>query len=306
MLDLKLLKTFVAVGNLLHFARAADALHSTQPGVTQHIARLEAQLGVQLFHRSKRSVSLTDAGQTLLRHAAQMLALAERMQDEARAFADGYGGQLAIGLSSVILHSALPERIELFRRRHPLIRLDPIVESADRLCELIDARLVDVLVTTLPAHDAALQTVKLDARVPMGVALPDTHRLACERKVSIGDLGDEPFHTVPRHLHPEFYDSLTAAVRRRGRSIRIAGHEVSFTNLLARVALGGGVALVPCAYAGIATAGVKVVPISDRSLASLQTYVVYPRKHGLLAIEQFVHAMIEQGKPAKRTRRSPL
>jgi DNA-binding transcriptional LysR family regulator len=304
MLDLKLLKTFVAVGKLLHFARAAEALHSTQPGVTQHIARLEAQLGVQLFHRSKRSVSLTEAGQTLLRHASQMLALAERMQDEARAFAEGYGGQLSVGLSSVILHSALPERIDLFRRNHPLIRVDPVVESADRLCELIDARLVDVLVTTLPAHDAALQTVKLDARVSMGVALPDTHRLAQARTISIGELADEPFYTVPRHLHPEFYDSLTAVIRRRGRSLRVAGHEVSFTNLLARVALGGGVALVPSAYAGIATPGVKVTPISDRPLSSLQTYVVYPREHARLAAEQFVRAMADHGKPAKRARRS--
>ena len=304
MLDLKLLKTFVAVGKLLHFARAAEALHSTQPGVTQHIARLEAQLCVQLFHRSKRAVSLTEAGETLLRHASQMLALADRMQDEAQAFAEGYGGQLAIGLSSVILHSALPARIDRFRRKHPLIRLDPIVESADRLCELIDARLVDVLVTTLPAHDAALHTVKLDASVPMGVALPETHRLAGERTLSIGDLADEPFYTVPRHLHPEFYDSLTAVIRRRGRSVRIAGHEVSFTNLLARVALGGGVALVPSAYAGIATPGAKVVPIVDRPLSSLQTYVVYPRSHGRLAVEQFVHAMTDHSKPAKRARRS--
>lgn len=305
MLDLKLLKTFVAVGNALHFGRAAEALHATQPGVTQHIAKLEEQLGIQLFHRSKRSVSLTEAGQTLLAHATQMLALADRMQSEARSVADGFGGQLAIGLSSVIIHSELPERINAFRRAHPLIRIQPSVESADRLDGLLDASLVDVLVTTLPARDDTLLAVKLDVRIAMSVAMPAVHPLANERALSIGDLANEPFYTVPRDRYPEVYDSLTAIIRRRGRTARIAGHEVSFTNLLARVALGDGVALVPSAYAGIATAGVKVVPVSDASLSSLPTYLVHRRGDTRLAVKQFIRAMTERGARTSSARRAP-
>ncbi|GJH30264.1 LysR family transcriptional regulator [Caballeronia novacaledonica] len=294
MLDLKLLKTFVVVGDLLHFGRAAEALHSTQPGVTQHIARLEEQLGVQLLRRSKRAVSLTEAGTTLLRQASQMLALADRMHADAHAMADGLGGHLLIGLSSAIIHSTVPACIRAFRHAHPLIRISPTVERADRLYELLDASLVDVLVTTLPKRDDQLHNVKLRSRIEMGVALPSDHPLAKEPMLSIGDLADQPFYTVPRDRHPEVYDSLIAIIRRRGRPARIVGHEISFTNLLARVALGDGVALVPSAYAGIATPGVNVVPISDASLSTLQTYLVYRRDRGEVAVEKFIRAMRER------------
>jgi DNA-binding transcriptional LysR family regulator len=291
MLDLKLLKTFVTVGTLLHFGRAAEALHSTQPGVTQHIARLEEQLGVALLRRNKRSVALTEAGANLLRHATEILALAERMQDEAKAVAGGFGGQLSIGLSSAIVHSEIPEQIAAFRRAHPLIDVKPTVDSADRLDALLDASLIDAMVTTLPASSETLNTVQLKPRIAMGVALPALHPLARRKRLSVADLHEEPFYTVPRERHADMYDGLITAIRQRGHTPRIAGHEVSFANLLARVAMGDGVALVPSVYAGIVTPAVKVIALSDASLATLKIYLVFRRDNRRLAVEQFVRAL---------------
>ncbi len=297
MLDLRLLKTFVAVGRLLHFGRAAEALNATQPGVTQHVARLEEQLGFALFKRSRRAVALTEAGALFLRHANRLLMLAERMEAEARAVAAGEGGQLALGLSSAIVYSEIPERIAGFRQAHPGLSVRIAVHAGDALRDLLDAHVLDAAITTLPLSGAGYRSDLLDSRTAMGVALPAGHRLAGARSISLKALQDETFVVVPRDQHPEAHDSLTAAMLAGGDPVDIGGYEVSFPNLVARVALGEGVGLVPLAYAGMAPRAVRVVPVGDPGLAQLRIYLVARADNDHPALARFVAAMTGNKKP---------
>jgi len=299
MLDLRLLKTFVVVGRVLHFGRAAEILHATQPGVSQHVQRLEAQLGFDLLKRSRRSVALTDAGAMLMRQASRLLLLAERMEHDARAVATGRGGQLAVGLSSSIVYGDLPAKISAFRRANPGLTVHLAVHSGDVLQERLDAYTLDAVITTLPFQGDDYRSIVLDIPTRMGVALPADHPLAGSRTLSIRRLAKEEFIVVPREQHPEAHDSLTAVLRVSGGAARISGHEVSFPNLIARVAMGEGLAMVPIAYRDMAPVLVRVVPVRDRELAQLKTHLITRNDCDHAAMPGFIDALSARTRPRK-------
>src|ERR687898_235135 len=97
--DPRLLRPFVALADELHFGRAAERLHSTQPALSQQIARLERQLGVTLFERTRAHVELTEAGAAMLGPARDAVEAAIAADEAARSHARGEAGELRLGLS---------------------------------------------------------------------------------------------------------------------------------------------------------------------------------------------------------------
>src|SRR5918997_3321414 len=98
-LDPRLLRPFVMLAEELHFGRAAERLHVTQPALSQQIKRLESQLGVELFARTRASVELTPAGQAILDHARVAVRAAVAAEGVAAEFAGAEAGVLRIGIS---------------------------------------------------------------------------------------------------------------------------------------------------------------------------------------------------------------
>src|SRR5262245_19948217 len=103
------LRSFVAVAEELHFGRAAERLHVTQPPLSRQIRRLEDELDVRLFHRTTRRVDLTDAGRAFLGEARQVLAAAEKAAGCARSAHRGETGRLAIGAVTPAIDGFLPD-----------------------------------------------------------------------------------------------------------------------------------------------------------------------------------------------------
>src|ERR1700761_9673160 len=123
-MELRHLRYFVAVAEELHFTRAAERLHIAQPPLSQQIRALEAELGVQLFERTRRSVALTDAGRALLERARELLAATQALPAQLQRIARGEAGQLRIGFSSTLpLPRLLRTLIADWRRSHPDVAL---------------------------------------------------------------------------------------------------------------------------------------------------------------------------------------
>src|SRR3954454_2566433 len=108
-MELRHLRYFVAVAEELHFRRAAERLHVSQPPLSQQIRALEAELGVTLFERNRRRVELTAAGAALLPEAQAILASVEHAADLARRAARGEAGALAIGFVGSAMYGRLPD-----------------------------------------------------------------------------------------------------------------------------------------------------------------------------------------------------
>src|SRR5216117_3208020 len=122
-MDLRHLRYFVAVAEELHFGRAAARLHMAQPPLSQQILRLEAELGVELLRRNRRSVQLTDAGRLLLEQSRPLLAQAERIEQLVGEAGTGEVGQLGVGFVGSATYEALPRILREFRARFPSVEL---------------------------------------------------------------------------------------------------------------------------------------------------------------------------------------
>src|SRR3989344_4343070 len=121
-IDMRLWRQFAAVAEELHFGRAAQRLHMTQPPLTQAIAGLERTLGLQLFDRTKRSVQLTPAGAALLPQVLDLLDRAQALPAQARAAAAGGVGRLRLGFVSTVGFGMLPQWVRGFRAPGPGVR----------------------------------------------------------------------------------------------------------------------------------------------------------------------------------------
>jgi DNA-binding transcriptional LysR family regulator len=150
-MELRHLRYFVAVAEELHFRRAAERLHVAQPAVSEQIQKLEAELGVMLLARTKRSVALTDAGAAMLDEARRTLVQADVAQRAARSAHKRAAAHLRIGYLPDALPVAVPRLLRRFAAAAPAIRVSLQTGSARPLLEDVREGRIDLAVVCLPA-----------------------------------------------------------------------------------------------------------------------------------------------------------
>src|SRR5215212_6471344 len=150
------LRTFLTVARRLSFTRAAEELHLTQPAVSAHIRKLERAIGAPLFEQIGRRVSLTATGQIVYRYAGQMIALEDELRAEIAEVQDVCRGALAIGTSTTVGISALPDLLRRYRQAYPLVRLQVRIGNFSEVVHgLLDGQL-DVGLMPIETGEAAL------------------------------------------------------------------------------------------------------------------------------------------------------
>src|SRR5438552_15987898 len=122
-MDLAALKIFLAVAHERSFSRAAAKVHRTQPAVSQAVRRLEDDLGEQLFDRSSKTGTLTEAGHMLENYGQRLVRLAEETESAVRDLRDLRRGRVLIGANEAAVHTLLP-LVSRFRQRYPDIAID--------------------------------------------------------------------------------------------------------------------------------------------------------------------------------------
>jgi|SoiMethySBSTD1v2_1073268.scaffolds.fasta_scaffold00186_66 DNA-binding transcriptional LysR family regulator len=243
-MELRHLRYVVTVADTLHFGHAAERLHLSQPPLSQQIRQLETELGVSLFHRTKRHVELTDAGRMFVEEARVILAHAEHASNLALRVNQGEVGQLSIGAAGPADAQVFVDILRAFARRHPQIRM--VVRnmgSAEQARALSEGRLhVGFVALPIDEPDLATETV---LRRPIVIALPRNHPLAARARVPLHALANEPHIMFARRMGPRLFDSVLAACREAGFTMHIA-HEVdNVYTACALVAAGLGVCFVP-------------------------------------------------------------
>lgn len=267
MFDFRQLRYFVTVAEELSFTRAALRLHISQPPLSQQIQALERDLGVTLLERSKRKVALTEPGKVFFEQARQILAQADLARSRTAAVAAGHSGQLRLAYTlSVSFHPALPRSLLRHRQIAPgvdvqLREMNNVPQFAALLAHEIDVGFV----RTEPRHlqDARKLRLRLLDREPLLIALPASHPLASRDKLHMSEMAGEAFVTQSREVAATLHDRLTKLAASAGFQPRTVQQAQQISGLLALVAAGLGVALVPSTMRAVRLAGVSYVPLAD-------------------------------------------
>lgn len=192
--DPRLLRPFVVLADELHFGRAAERLDITQPALSQQIKRLELQLGVRLFARTRARVELTEAGEAVLAPARVAVEAAETIDDLARGFGRGEVGELRLGISPGA-HYVAQALLEEFARRRPQIRVRASQDNSGALAGQIAAGRLEVALGFCTAPTVGVLREPL-LEEPAVVAVAARHRLAKRRAVTLRELSEETFALV--------------------------------------------------------------------------------------------------------------
>jgi DNA-binding transcriptional LysR family regulator len=262
--ELRHLRYFVAVAEELHFHRAAERLHMSQPPLSQQIRALETELGVELLRRNRRRVELTEAGGAFLVEARAILTSVQHAGDLARRVARGEIGKLSVGFVGSAMYATLPEILRAFRQRHPEVELQlrPF-PTAPQLEALRDGR-VDVGFLRPPVQRAGLE-IETIQRETIVVALPTDHPLAGSPSVAISQLREETFVLLARTESPGVYDSLALTLSELAGNPRAVQEADDMQTLIGLVAAGIGVALVPISVSLLERPGVAYRALSGRA-----------------------------------------
>ena len=261
-MDLEGLRAFLKVAEHGSFSRAADSLHLAQPAVSQQIKRLERDLGCQVFERSTRRVGLTAAGEALLPRARAILAELARATDDVRLVGSGQAGRVSVGFVGTATYSLLPRVVRSVRQRLPAVELEVFGEelTPDLVVALTEHRL-DAAVVRDPAPHPDLVIRSLRAE-PLIAALPADHPAAGGTTVELAALREAVFVT-----HPAGRSVTFEAVMRACRDAGFVPSEIvevrETATLVAFVAAGIGVALVPEPVQSLALEGVAYLPLAD-------------------------------------------
>ncbi len=275
-MEVRHLRYFVAVAEELNFGRAAARLHVAQPGLSQQIKVLEAELGLRLFDRTKRRVGLTEAGTLLLGEAYAVLGrFDECLETMRRARAGTSPAPIRIGMFSEFSRSQGSALVAELRRRHPdYVLAVEATPSAAQVRSVETGELDLGIVRAVPSASAVARRL-LDAE-PLGACLPAGHRLARGGAIRPDQLTGEPLLWMPRSANPEMYDQVLVTLAAAGLKIESVQSAGTVTASFALVADGFGWTLACEADVAAAADAVAIVwqPLTGVSLTA-ETWAVW-------------------------------
>ena len=258
-MDIRHLRYFVAVAEELNFSRAARRLNMSQPPLSQQVKAMEDELGTPLFERNRRHVRLTEPGRLFLRQARSILTQLEGAGDEVRRAARGEAGELRIAFTgSVPMFEPFPRFIHAFREGHPAVRVEMGHMSSGAQLQALADRRIDIAFLR-PSHqyqagpEIATRTIWEDE---LTVMLPARHRLARARRVAVAALAEEPFIMFPRGIGCGLHDHVMGLCSQAGFAPRVAQEGREGVTILALVAAGTGIAILPDTYRSAGIPGV--------------------------------------------------
>ncbi len=286
-MEIRQLKYFVAVAEELHFGNAARRLHISQPPLSQQIMKFEDELGVKLFARNKRSVSLTAEGKTLLEDARRILHLVERAQSNLEATAAGEGGKFKLGYIGPALETALADIIREYKVSYPGVQFTLNEMFTNDQLAAVRSGAVDAGVVRLFKHDVSDLECTLFHKESYALVLPSGHRLESRKSVDIAEISSEPLIFFPRESQPRLYDEWMKVFADCGFSPRVVQEAGTKAAALALVAARMGISIVPESLARRNQQGVIFKKMTGK-YPSLEIHVVHKKGEKFAALENFM------------------
>ena len=284
-LDIRLLRAFAVVAEENNISRAAQRLFISQPPLTRHIRHLEAQLGVTLFQRHSKGLILTDAGREVLAIIRPMLTLQERTLAALSELSVHSPPSLRLGVTTAFeqgifaaVESALSEHTRgLHITRH----------ASPALAQQVRKGKLDAALVALPLNTEGLHLHPLPYQEPLIAAVPASWPEAVIPALTLRALNHRPLFWFKRERNPDFFDYTRRIFDRAGYTPAYVEEPAEHDVLLARIARGEGMILLPASFSAIQRQGVVFCPVAEGDSMPLSLGVIYaPHQAG--AVQQWL------------------
>ena len=267
-MEIRHLKYFLAVAEELHFGRAAAKIYIAQPPLSQQIKQLEAEIGVKLFNRTKRSVELTEAGKVFQREAYAVIERLEKGILKTQQAARGEAGWLSIGFVSSINYEILPNVLREFRQQCPDVEIFLQEMSIPEQNQSLLGKRIHVGFSRMPVENPELIS-KVIAREQLIVALPVSHKLNKKKILKLSELKNDPFIMLSQARPSPYYDFVMRLCAEAGFQPRIAQQVGEIQTALGLVAAGIGFALVPASTQNLHREGVTYIHLTAQPIIEM-------------------------------------
>ncbi len=264
-MEIRVLRTFVAVARMQGFSAAARQLNTVQPAVSRQISDLESELGVSLFNRSTRDVRITAAGEMLLKEAEEILAHEDRARKLVQRAGRGQLGRLRIGFLGSACQSFLPRLVWRYSAEYPDVQISlSEMPAVDQLQALNEGRL-DISLARGLQSSAPERIRSIDVYTDRLMAfVPQSHPLASEKRISLEELANEPFVLYNRSGSTTLFDLAISVCRTAGFSPEIIQQANTMQTMLTSVASCLGVAIAPACVCKLDMTGCRGLQFRER------------------------------------------
>jgi DNA-binding transcriptional LysR family regulator len=292
MFEISQLRCFVAVGEELHFGRAAERLHMTQPPLSRQIRLLEHQVGTPLLERNNRVVRFTAAGKAFFPEAARILRLADEAATTARRIAKGEKGSIAIGFTAAFGYGLLPEMVRRLHQQVTNISLTLKEMVTSEQLEALDSGQLDVgLMRPHPPH-GGLATESL-GREALMLAIPEKQARNWPKEPTLACLHQKPYLAYSPYEASYFYQLVQGCLDRERVEPDIVDYVPQIHTMLALVDSGVGVALTPETASRLHFEGVLLRRISMQPLRPVEMVFSYRKDNDNPILEIFRRDVLE-------------
>jgi DNA-binding transcriptional LysR family regulator len=255
-MELHRIHCFLAVADLLHFGRAAERIHISQPALSIQIRQMEQELEVMLFERSRKKATLTYAGMVYRDEIREFLKGLEQAVERTREAAEGRSGRLRIGFISTTVADVVPPLISTFRKTHPGVELELRHMLTAEQIDALENGTLDVGFLRIPiAEHSRIRTIPI-INEPFKLFLPVSHHLAERADLKLSDLDGEKFVFHARRNPPGFHDFIMAMLNAAGVTPVFSLEASDMYTLISLVSAGLGVAIAPVSLANYRVPGV--------------------------------------------------
>ncbi|NDK31857.1 LysR family transcriptional regulator [Nesterenkonia haasae] len=291
MFTLDQIRSFVAVAEELHFGRAAQRLHMTQPPLSRQIQKLEKTVGVHLIERDNRKVSLTVAGTAFLDEARKLLVTADQAPLTAQRVARGQAGLLRMGFTAASGFSVLGELLTTMSEHIPDVEIDLREMVTREQHEALNAGELDVGLARPPV-DLDQFSAHLLQTEALQLAVPEDHPLTeLDRTIQGRDLKGVPLIMYSPIKARYFYDLAIRHVPiQHGNVVHTVSQILTMVSL---VAAGRGVAFVPESAARLGIGGVRHLPLGGKTDEAVELHVIWRKDQRNPAVRQLMDALAE-------------
>lgn len=293
-IELRELRYFVAIASneTCNISEVALKLHMAQSNLSASIRDLEKKLKVKLFNRKKRPLQLTTAGQEFFVDAQLILNSVERAVKNVGATSRGETGRLTVGLTSSVSNSILPDILRKFREKFPLVKLIWREMATHHQLQALEDYQIDVGFLHLPIgaiDDKVLNSMTI-LEEPLILVLPEKHRLAKQRQVSLRKLKDEEFILPDLQLVPGLSQQILSLCEKAGFFPKITQEAAFMLTILGLVAGEVGVALLPANAKNLQRKGVVYRTIQGES-ATVKMDVTWRSNNTSAVLENFLETI---------------